>query len=156
MGIAPDEVGEAIAGFSGLPHRMEYVATRNGVQFINDSAATTPDAAIQGILSIEGPVTLIAGGSDKGLDLQRLRQVIAERVSHLILLEGTGTRRLIEPGLLDAPYTLHDNLEDAVRNAVQVSKPGAAVLMAPGFASFGMFKNEFDRGDRFRDLVRHL
>jgi UDP-N-acetylmuramoylalanine--D-glutamate ligase len=156
MGITPDEVREGVAGFSGLPHRMEHVSTRNGVRFMNDSAATTPDAAIQGILSLQGPVTLIAGGSDKGLDLRRFVQVIDERVSHLILLEGTGTRRLIELGSLGAPYTLHDNLEDAVRNAVEMAEPGTTVLLSPGFASFGMFKNEFDRGDRFRQLVGHL
>jgi UDP-N-acetylmuramoylalanine--D-glutamate ligase len=102
---------------------------------------------------IQGSVTLIAGGADKGLDLGALVEAMNTRVANLLLLQGTGTQRLLEQGLKRS-YTLFDNLEDAVVHGVEVSTPGATLLLSPGFASFGMFKNEFDRGDRFRELVR--
>jgi len=155
MGVDTRMVKEGITNFKGLPHRLEHVATRGGVKFINDSAATTPDAAVQGVSSLGGPVTLIAGGADKGLGLGSFVDTMNGKVEHLVLLEGSGTQRLLQQDL-KVPYTLFDNLEDAVRHAFKISAPGSAVLLSPGFASFGMFKNEFDRGDRFRDLVLRI
>jgi UDP-N-acetylmuramoylalanine--D-glutamate ligase len=153
MGVAVETVREGVSRFTGLPHRLEPLASDGGIRFINDSAATTPDAAVQGIASIEGPVTLIAGGADKGLDLERFVEILNTRVSHLLLLRGSGTNRLLDHDL-KIRYTLFDNLGDAVAQSIRISTPGTTVLLSPGFASFGMFKNEFDRGDRFRELVR--
>jgi UDP-N-acetylmuramoylalanine--D-glutamate ligase len=153
MGVDVELVRKGISGFTGLPHRLEQLGSDKGIRFVNDSAATTPDATVQGISSIQGPLTLIAGGADKGLDLDRFVEILNTRVSHLLLLQGSGTERLLNQGLTTG-YSLFDNLEDAFTQAIQVSTPGTTVLLSPGFASFGMFKNEFDRGDRFRELVR--
>ncbi len=153
-GIDPSEIRDAVFGFKGLPHRLEYIATKSGVHFINDSAATMPDAAVEGINSIEGEVTLIAGGSDKGLTLGTLVRTVKEKVKNLILLEGSGTKRLIGEGLEE--YCMFDDFKEAVSRAYAVSAPGMTVLLSPGFASFGMFMNEFDRGNQFRDIVSNL
>lgn len=155
MGLKPEEIESGIEAFRGLEHRLEYVTGKRGVQFYNDSAATTPDATIAGLLSMDGPITLIAGGHDKGADLRRFIEVITRRVKNLILLEGTGTRRLInEAQCLE--YSLFDNLKDAVYHAWRVTEPGGKVLLSPGFASFGMFSNEFERGRMFKELVLSL
>ncbi len=155
MGFEPGEIDSGVRGFGGLEHRLEYVTSRNNVRFYNDSAATTPDAAVSGIVSIVGPITLIAGGSDKGLKLRGFLDVITKRIKNLILLEGTGTQRLIREGL-GSEYSLFDNLPDAVHHAFRVSEPGETVLLAPGFASFGMFSNEFERGKAYKKLVLSL
>ncbi len=155
MGVDPVCIDEGITGFRGLPHRLEPIADRDGIGFINDSAATTPDAAVQGIMSIDGPLTLIAGGSDKGLDLGQLVETINRRVRHLVLLGGSGTERLLSADLAIEPR-LFDNFAEALKYAVRITEPPASVLLSPGFASFGMFRNEFDRGDRFRELVLHM
>jgi UDP-N-acetylmuramoylalanine--D-glutamate ligase len=154
-GVPPRAVAEAARGFRGLAHRMEHVGSVGGVRVYNDSAATTPDAAMAALDAVEGEITLIAGGSDKNLPLERLARAVERRVRLLVLLEGSGTAKLLEAGI-GIPYELFDNLEDAARRAVAGTPPGGTVLLSPGFASFGMFKNEFDRGDRFREIVREL
>jgi UDP-N-acetylmuramoylalanine--D-glutamate ligase len=153
MGVEVEAVREGISGFRGLPHRLEDLGSRGGIRFVNDSAATTPDAAIQALSSIQGPITLIAGGTDKGLDLDIFAEALSTRVTNLLLLQGSGTERLLQHGLT-RDYTLFDNLEHAFTRGVEISTPGTTLLLSPGFASFGMFKNEFDRGERFRELVR--
>jgi UDP-N-acetylmuramoylalanine--D-glutamate ligase len=154
-GIAPDAVRTAAAGFKGLGHRMEFLGSWRGIRIYNDSAATTPDAAAAAIESLEGPLTVIAGGADKNLPLGRFAAALKEKVHALVLLEGSGTTRLLqqEPGL-DA--SCHDTIDSALGRALEMAAPGGAVVLSPGFASFGLFRNEFDRGDRFREAVRKL
>jgi UDP-N-acetylmuramoylalanine--D-glutamate ligase len=152
---APAElVRERTASFGGVPHRLETVEIVRGVRFVNDSAATIAEATSAALDSFSGPVRLIAGGSDKGVPLDAFVRVAAS-ASSLHLLEGTATERII--GLLtkaglpyEGPY---GSLEDAVDAAASAATPGDVVLLSPGCASFGMFRNEFDRGDRFRRLV---
>jgi UDP-N-acetylmuramoylalanine--D-glutamate ligase len=155
QGLSTESVARGVERFGGLPHRLEEVATFDGLRFVNDSAATTPDAAVQALMGVEGPITLIAGGSDKGLALGSLVEAMNRRAERLVLLDGSGTNRLIGAGLEKA-YRVFDTLEDALEYACSVSAPGFTVLLSPGFASFGMFRNEFDRGDRFKTLVRGM
>jgi len=155
LGYNPKEIKDAIVGFKGLEHRLEYVTDINGVQFYNDSAATTPEAAVQGIRSVTPPVTLIAGGVEKGLELKKFVHVINNEVEKLILLEGEGTLKLIKSGI-SKDYSIFNNLYDAVKYAVKVTKPGGTVLLSPGFASFGMFLNEFHRGNEFKRIVKGI
>ena len=154
-GFDPGDVGRSIADFKGLRHRLEFIAERKGVRYYNDSAATTPLSAVRGIESFSEPVVLIAGGSDKGLAARDLAEAVNRKVGKLILLEGTGTKRLLEEGL-DIPYTVCSGIEDAVHLASRQADSGDTVLLSPGFASFGMFKNEFHRGDTFREAVLNL
>jgi UDP-N-acetylmuramoylalanine--D-glutamate ligase len=182
-GVPSGVVSDAVGSFAGIPHRLEYLGEWSSISFYNDTAATMPDAAVRGIACFAGPLTLIAGGADKGLALEGLAGAIGERVAQLVLLEGSGTGRLVEclagrevggrtpgrapcktpgsapgrtPGNAPVPFTVFGSLDEAFAHACRVTPPGGTVLLSPGFASFGMFKNEFDRGNRFKDLVKML
>ncbi len=151
-GIAPREIENAVSRFNGLAHRLEYVGRTEKAVFYNDSAATTPGASVSALRSFDGRITLIAGGSDKGLDLKQFIDVINKKVGYLVLLEGTGTRRLVKRGL-KKDYKIFDSLEKAVSHVAGLSDHSVTVLFSPGFASFGMFVNEFQRGNMFRELI---
>ena len=153
--VSPSAIAEAVSGFQGLDHRLEWAGEKNGVTFYNDSAATNPDAVVMAIKSFSSPVTLLAGGSDKGLSLKTLVGIINSDVFQLVLLEGSGTARLIEEGLLEG-YEVYGDIGEAVRHAYSVTEPGGIVLLSPGFASFGMFKNEFHRGNEFKKAVKEI
>lgn len=152
LGVPPRVVAQSVREFHSIEHRLEYIGSSKGIRFYNDSAATVPAAAVRAISSVEGSLTLIAGGADKNLDVRELVRAINERVDHLVLLRGNGTERLVSAGLrLD--YSVHSGLETAFNDAVSCTKKGGCVLLSPGFASFGMFKNEFHRGNEFKGLV---
>lgn len=156
-GVDAAKIRERAAEFPGIPHRLEHVGTVNGVRYYNDSAATIPDAAAAAVEGFSEPVHLIAGGSDKGLALDAFAG-ISSRVATVHLLEGAATRQLL-PLLHSAGRAFtgpHPSLADALAAAASAARSGDVVLLSPGCASFGMFRNEFDRGDQFRELVRSL
>jgi UDP-N-acetylmuramoylalanine--D-glutamate ligase len=137
---------------------MEYIASLDGVRFINDTTATAPAAAIAALNSLDGPIVLIAGGAKKNLDFSELAPVAASRAQSIVLLEGTATD-LMEREFREAGANIRgrfDSFEEAVVEAWRAALPGGTVLLSPGTASFGMFNNEFHRGERFRDIVRTL
>jgi len=156
-GMKADTIRRLLAGFKGVPHRLEYVRGCGGVEFFNDSAATIAEAALLAVRSFDRPVHLIAGGSDKGLPMDDLIRAASEAAS-LHLLSGTGTQRILSAPHADGlAFTgPHDSLEAAVKAAQAAAAPGGVILLSPGCASFGMFRNEFDRGDQFRNLVQSL
>lgn len=159
MGADDAAIGEAVRGFRGVPYRQELVRVRRGVRFINDTAATTPDATTAALVSIEGPIVLIAGGADKGLKFDGLGAALSVPdcpVTDLILLEGSATDRLLGAAGGRLVRGRHGKFADAVEQATSLARSGAAVVLSPGCASFGMFRNEFDRGDQFNELVRAL
>jgi UDP-N-acetylmuramoylalanine--D-glutamate ligase len=143
----------ALESFSGVPGRLELVREVSGVKVYNDTTATTPEATLAALAALGENVVLIMGGADKGLDMNKLLVEIPKHVKRVILLAGTGTARVLEflPGA-----SVFDSLEAAVKEAFAAAGPGDAILFSPAFASFGMFKNEYDRGDRFNALVRAL
>jgi UDP-N-acetylmuramoylalanine--D-glutamate ligase len=156
FGTKAKDIHDSLATFSGIEHRLELFHTANGVRFYNDSAATIPEAVAACVeaLSAEGPLILVTGGTDKNLDFFPLVKVCGKAAS-IILLEGSGseklTRLLGEAGIsYSGPF---DNLENAVRCAVEKAKNGTIVALSPGCASFGMFLNEFDRGRKWKDAV---
>ncbi|MGA2546081.1 MAG: UDP-N-acetylmuramoyl-L-alanine--D-glutamate ligase [Rectinemataceae bacterium] len=156
-GIDAAKVSEAIASFSGVEHRLERFAEKDGISWYNDSAATIPQAVGAALTSFDGPVILITGGTDKNLDFEPLRSEYS-KAKITILLSGTGTEKL--KVILDkegVPFVgPYDDLGIAVSAAISRAKPGDTVLLSPGCASFGMFKNEFDRGRKFKDTVREM
>ena len=154
--VPTGDIAEAVSSFTGIPHRMEYLGSWHGLAFYNDTAATMPDAAVRGVRCFDCPLTLIAGGADKGLQLERFVEAINERVRTLVLLEGSGTARLLGAGRVNVPHRVFDNIRDAFTHACASTPPSGAVLLSPGFASFGMFQNEFDRGNQFKGLVAEL
>ncbi len=157
LGIEEAVIRDALAGFGGVPGRLELVRTVDGVEYYNDTTATTPDATLVALKALgekyAGKVILIMGGADKGLDMSALLSAIPEYTKRVELLAGTGTER-IRGELPDAE--VFENLVAAVGNARRNAEPGDAIVLSPGFASFGMFQNEFDRGDQFNELVRSL
>lgn len=148
---------KALEAFLGIPGRLELVALKDGVSFYNDTNSTTPEATIVALhaLAEEGGarINLIMGGHDKGLEMKNLLELIGESTKHVSLLAGSGTDRIRE-FLPDA--TVFDSLEEAVADARNHAEPGDTVLLSPAFASFGMFTNEYDRGDQFTAIVKNL
>ncbi len=157
VGVAAEEVRRGLAAFTGVPHRLEPVGGRAGVDFVNDSAATTPEAAIAALGAFPGrPIVAIVGGFDKGLDLASLAAALRRQADRVVLLAGTATDRLVdalEGVTIEGPF---ENLRDAVRRADAVAAPGGVVLLSPGCASFGLFVDEFDRGNQFRAAAIEL
>jgi UDP-N-acetylmuramoylalanine--D-glutamate ligase len=162
-GVQPWQVAEALSSFGGLPHRLEMVARNaRNVAFYNDSIATTPESAICALDSFHGPITLIAGGSDKGSPFDVLAEAVTRKVRRLILMGVTAPR--IEEAVRRAGEKLGqipeirrvDSLEEAASVSCLGAEPGEVVLLSPACASFDMFRNFQERGDRFRDLARAL
>jgi len=157
LDIDEEDIQEALAHFAGVPGRLELVRTVDGVDYYNDTTATTPDATLAALQALgekyAGKVILIMGGADKNLDMSAMLKAIPEYTKRVELLAGTGTER-VRAQLPDAE--VYDNLAAAVGNARRNAQPGDAILLSPGFASFGMFTNEFDRGDQFVSLVKGL
>ncbi len=157
-GLTPQEISQGLKTFAGVPHRFELVREYQGVKYINDTAATIPDAVKASVASVEGGLVLIAGGSDKGLPLEALVETIVRRAKYVILFSGSATDKIVEAlrRAFYEDYEVVESMEEAVSRAVQVSSVGDAVLLSPGAASFGMFQNEFDRGEQFKAQVLAL
>lgn len=162
--LTDDQITNGIESFHPLPHRLEPVAIQNGVQFINDSLATTPEATTQAIAAFPGqPLILIAGGFDRGLDYTSLITAISHStLKHLILFPDTGIRIQAQLAQLTTkdktklkviPTTLVYSMPEAVSLAVQLAEEGDVVLMSPAAASFNLFTDYADRGNQFKQAV---
>lgn len=145
-GVDIKTIRKTVAEFKGIPHRLELVRELKGVKYINDTAATTPEAAIAGINSYLEPVILIAGGSDKKLDVAEFAKVISQKPKAVIFLKGAATDKILAALPSDKKYEVVDFMEKAVELAKNMAQSGDVVLLSPGAASFGLFLNEFDRG----------
>jgi len=155
MGCDAGTARAALEGFSGLPHRMELVATVNGASYYNDSKGTNVGSVVKSLESFSGKIILIAGGKDKGGEYEPLADLVRERVRHLILLGEARERIRDSLGHL-TDTILVDGLEEAVRQAYRRARPGDVVLFSPACSSYDMFRNYEERGDRFAHLVRAL
>ncbi|MBT3880920.1 MAG: UDP-N-acetylmuramoyl-L-alanine--D-glutamate ligase [Candidatus Scalindua sp.] len=156
-----ESIKNAITGFTGLEHRLEYVHTINEVQYYNDSKATTPEAAIAGIKAFDSPTILIAGGYDKQVSLHQFAQECVRNTKCVILIGDTAKtiQELIQD--IKGEKTKPDvymaaSLDDSVKKASEVAEPGDIVLLSPACASFGMFTNYEERGKKFKELVSQL
>ncbi|MBM4413588.1 MAG: UDP-N-acetylmuramoyl-L-alanine--D-glutamate ligase [Chloroflexi bacterium] len=153
-------IAGALRSFTGVEHRQERVAEHAGHTFINDTAATMPDAAIVALECMPKPIIWIAGGADKKLDFTQLAAVAHAHVANVVLLQGTATARLeqalCEAGLGDRIVGVFDTFDGAIRHAHALNVRPATILLSPGCASFGMFRNEFHRGEEFRRIVAQL
>ncbi|MEO6077932.1 MAG: UDP-N-acetylmuramoyl-L-alanine--D-glutamate ligase [Candidatus Andersenbacteria bacterium] len=160
QGFEISKIIQAMQQIPPLKHRMQLVRELNGVQYINDTTATMPDAAIAGLKSLKNkPVILILGGSDKALEFEDFTtQISQSNIKHLIWLPGTATKRMQEIISPNTKAISHDikNMQEAVELAHKLSQPGDAVLLSPGATSFGLFLHEFDRGDAFIKTVQEL
>lgn len=154
MGVPKEIVQEVIYSFDPLPHRMEFVREIDGVKYINDSKATTINAMVSAIKSLDNPIVLIVGGLDKGMDFGEAVEIIKSKVKYVVALGST--REIIYNTLVSSGFNRcykADSLEEAVKKAREVSSRGDVVLFSPGYASFDMFKNYEHRGECFKDIV---
>ena len=154
LGLTEDEIIKGFKAFKGLPHRTEFVGTVKKVKFINDSKSTNPDSLKKALESFE-KVILIAGGTNKGLDFRELKELFKERVKGAVFI-GETAELLAETFKGLSPILRANSMEEAVRKAFELSKPGDTVLLSPGCASFDMFKNFEERGEAFKKAVLKL
>lgn len=158
VSLTEDEIFEGLASFPGVEGRLQLVkTTENNVRIYNDNNATEPNATIAALKALdEGKrnIILIAGGSDKQVDLAALAYEITQGCKQVILIPGTGTEKLtplLHGG--EVGVSIFDSLQAAVEAGRAAGAPGDILLFSPAFASFGMFKNEYDRNDQFLVLV---
>ncbi len=162
FGIPFETIAKGLLSFFGVRHRLEFVAEKRKARWYNDSAATIPDAAIAGIKSFETSLILLAGGSDKNLDFDEFGKAIAEswNVKGAVLFAGDATEKLVaavrKHGGEAKFFGTVSGMKEAIECALSHIEPKDIVLLSPGAASFGLFKNEFDRGNQFREMVGRL
>jgi UDP-N-acetylmuramoylalanine--D-glutamate ligase len=142
-----------------VPHRLEQVAERGGVRFVNDSKATNVASATVGIRAFSGGVHVILGGSEKGEPFEPLLEPVRERCVACYLVGATADRLAVElAAAVEAGVAVHRcaDLGQAVREAAAAARPGEVVLLSPACASFDSFRDFEQRGERFRELVGEL
>ena len=145
-----------LRSYRGLPHRIEFIREKDGVRWYNDSKATNPHAACVGIRSFEGkPLVLLAGGYEKGLDLDDMAAAIGERCSSVILF-GACAARMKREFPASVPTSVVPDMRSAINLATRTVAAGGVVLLSPGASSFDQFTSFEDRGDRFRAMVMEL
>lgn len=166
VGLNEEEIFDGLATFPGVEGRLQYMGEKLGVKIYNDNNATTPTATMMGIKAVEDGknVILLMGGADKGIDIEPLLTVIKEHCKQVVLLPGTGTDRLLKT--LEENSTVNrtildkvlakDSLKEGVEAGLAVGQPGDVLLFSPAFASFGLFKNEYERNDEFVQIIESL
>jgi UDP-N-acetylmuramoylalanine--D-glutamate ligase len=154
-GCAPEQIRQAVVEFRAVEHRLELVATVNGVAFYNDSKATNVDATIKALESFPGNIHIILGGKDKGSDYSVLNPLLRERARCAYLI-GAAAEKIASQIQGAAVLVRAGTLERAVRQAFEAAKPGDVVLLAPACASFDQFENYEHRGRVFKELVHSL
>ena len=157
LGVKNDLIFKSLQSFVGVPGRLEKIKTYKDVAIYNDTTATTPHALVSALQSFGNKknIILIMGGSDKAIDLKILKIPLKKYCKKIILLPGTGTDRLLKERIISLGLSVAkvSDFKTAIKHALSDSKKGDILLLSPGFASFGMFKNEYDRGDQFNRLV---
>ncbi len=156
-GASLQGVQEALDAFKAPAHRLEPVGTVRGVQFVNDSKATNVDAVMRALECFDRPVVLIMGGRNKGYDFNTLDAHVRKYVKKLIVIGEAGQEILNALGsAADRGSEMANDLDQAVRKALEVAQSGEVVLLSPACASFDMFGSYAERGEKFRQLVGEL
>lgn len=157
LGIEEEVIAQTLRDFAGVEHRLEFVTEVDGVQYINDSKATNPDAVIKALEAFPNPLILIAGGKNKGYDFTELAAKIKERVKALVLV-GQAEPEIREAVEKTGFKNIHSaaTFEEAVITASSLAEAGDVVLLSPACASWDMFKSFEERGDLFKKIVYSL
>src|SRR6185436_15979527 len=154
--IRKEKIREALQTFESLEHRMEYVATIKGVEFMNDSKATNVNSTWFALESMTKPVILILGGIDKGNDYSFIKELVKEKVKAIVCM-GVDNRKIHEAFGSQVELIVNTNsAKDAVQAAFHFADKGDVVLLSPACASFDLFKNYEDRGKQFKAAVKEL
>lgn len=156
VNIRKDIIRESLEDFVNVEHRLEFVATVNGIEFINDSKATNINSAWYALESMEKPTVWIVGGQDKGNNYDELTELVNEKVKAIVCL-GVDNKKIIKAFKKSVDTIMEaSSAVEAVAMAYKLASKGDAVLLSPACASFDMFKNYEDRGVQFKSAVRGL
>jgi len=148
-------ISEALIGFYGLPHRLEFISEKSGIKFINDSKATNVDAALKALEAVSKPISLIIGGRDKDGDFGLLKEIVKEKVNKLVLIGETAC--MLKKIFNDVENkVIVKTMKEAVESAVDTVPQNTTVLLAPACSSFDMYDNFEKRGDDFSKCVLNL
>ncbi|WNW01539.1 UDP-N-acetylmuramoyl-L-alanine--D-glutamate ligase [Tenacibaculum sp. HL-MS23] len=154
--VRKETIAESLLDFEGVAHRLEYVQKINGVQFINDSKATNINAVFYALECMDSPTVWIVGGVDKGNDYTDLLPLVREKVKAIVCL-GLDNQKIIETfGSVVDVMVETAGAEEAVKVANKVAKAGDVVLLSPACASFDLFENYEDRGNKFKEAIKNL
>lgn len=154
--IRDEKIRASLSDFCGVEHRLEMVTRVRGVDYINDSKATNVNSCWYALQSVNTPLVLILGGTDKGNDYSEIEQLVRKKVHTLIFL-GVDNDKL--HAFFDGKVARIEDarsMEEAVNKAYQVAEKGDTVLLSPCCASFDLFKSYEDRGEQFKNCVRNL
>ena len=156
LNIRKEVIRESLEDFQNIEHRLEFVGTVHGIDFINDSKATNVNSTWYALESMTKPVVLILGGKDKGNNYGMLTDLVKEKVKAIVCL-GIDNKK-IHRAFKDAVPTIIDTMsaDDAVRMSYKLSKKGDIVLLSPACASFDLFENYEERGRKFKAAVKAL
>ncbi len=155
LDIRKNIIKEAVQTFKSLEHRMEHVATIRGVDFINDSKATNVNSTWFALEGMDKKTVLILGGIDKGNDYSLISSLIKEKVKAIVCL-GIDNKKIQEAFENDVKVFETSSAEEAVKKAFSVASVGDVVLLSPACASFDLFKNYEDRGNKYKQAVKNL
>ena len=155
LDVPSEAIRDAVAGFEGVEHRLEFVVKAGGVKYFNDSKATNVDSALKAIDAFDGGLIVILGGRDKGGDFTALRESLTRRAKCALLI-GEASEKIAGQIAGAVEVETCGTLEEAVRRAAENAQPGDVVLLAPGCASYDQFESYADRGAAFkREVVKH-
>lgn len=156
IGVDEAVIRQCLVDFPGVEHRLERVAVKHGVTYINDSKATNVDACHVALQAIEAPIVLIVGGKDKGNDYSVLNEIIKQKCSALVFLGADNSKLHASFDLLGLPIADTHSMKDCVAACHELATEGATVLLSPCCASFDLFHNMEDRGEQFKARVSEL
>jgi UDP-N-acetylmuramoylalanine--D-glutamate ligase len=154
-GVSHEAIAAAVRSFRAVEHRLEFVRHLNGIDFYNDSKATSVDATLKALNAFEGGLWVILGGKDKGLDYTALREPLASKAKAILLI-GAAASKIASQLAGAAPLVDAKTVEAAVAQAFRTAAPGDTVLLAPACASFDQFRSFEHRGEVFKQIVNGL
>ncbi|MBO4903703.1 MAG: hypothetical protein J5367_00615, partial [Lachnospiraceae bacterium] len=152
--IDDGKIRSALHDFNGLPHRLQYIGTRDGIDFYDDSISTIPGATIRALSAVKNSKTVIIGGMDRGIDYGVLIDFINDHKEYEYVFAYESGKRIYDSTAKGENCHPVADLEEAVETSLSVTPPGYAVILSPASASYGYFKNFEERGDVFRKLCK--
>lgn len=156
IGIPKEKIRKALISFKGVEHRLEFVGTKDGVRFINNSMCTNPDSFVKTLYSFKKKPILIAGGKEKGIDSDSMIKAIKQRTKYCILIGEVAEKINVKCKMQNVKCKVAENMNKAVKYAFSYAKSGNTVLLSPGFASFDQFRDFAERGEKFKKAVKSL
>lgn len=156
LGMSKEQMIQGLETFTGVEHRLEYVASIHGVDFINDSKATNVDSCWYALQAMTKPTILILGGKDKGNNYDQIKELVKDNCKGLIFLGADNSKLNTYFKDFDIPIADTNNIQNAIQSAIQMSKAGDVVLLSPCCASFDLFSSYEDRGTQFKNEIKIL